>query len=605
MTNDLLKNFEQYFSNSNVVIDSYTLEKGLYLLFDIEGNLKSELLIENEKKDATQSDIYDYFKRRDFYSKYLSSNKAIDTIVKEEIDGTNYSMDRKICSNNQYTLFFKNKFVKEISDDKSAIPIHLFFKGIDKYYESLSTMGEDKKEEKMILDSIRNDISTKEEILLYRDLMKKCYQNAINHINNGDSKLPKDIWIKIFIEASSEEYEKASNKYIALKIFNKNSNNVKTEKTTYGINNYNFGMNKNKEFIELKTTSYKIPSLVTIQDIKAIRNLFIWILKNTTGRGNVLLPIDFEFKGNTEQDEICSKPVYLMKSSNDNGAASVEYFEYIPNFTNRIKEFKYYNYVNSETNLKGLNTSVNKLQDFETFIRKTWFPGVFIKLNDINEENIKLSKLSGWRVELLRDYNRVFFELFNKEDESMFLQHLDDMALKVVKSQLKEELTEKHTYQTANAFNLWICLDEYFKRKEMSLKMKLEEIKTKSREIIIEQKEIDSIDDKLYFYIAGQVTRYLLSQSEANKLTQDLFEPIIESNNNNKLKNELYYLRQKYDYKLYLNAKRFNNVFSMLMIEEPMTSIREKENKFALLAGILADNLFFKSDKENKEEIED
>ena len=79
---------------------------------------------------------------------------------------------------------------------------------------------------------------------------------------------------------------------------------------------------------------------------------------------------------------------------------------------------------------------------------------------------------------------------------------------------------------------------------------------------------------------------------------QDVTEPFIKANTVEKLKKELGFLHEKYKYDVYLKYPKFNNIFSQLMLQNPEEKI--KYNKDVLLAGLLAENLFYSS----KEELE-
>ena len=48
---------------------------------------------------------------------------------------------------------------------------------------------------------------------------------------------------------------------------------------------------------------------------------------------------------------------------------------------------------------------------------------------------------------------------------------------------------------------------------------------------------------------------------------------------------------QKYSYDVYLKFPKFNNILSQLLLQEPEVKI--KDNKEILLAGLLANNLFY------------
>lgn len=175
---DLMNTFDKYFKDEKVVLDSYRLQNGIYVLFKKDGTNK---ILEVDKDTASTTSLYEYFKVRDFYSNYMDSNKALDTTYKEKIDGKEYSMLKKICSNNHYTLFFKNRFVEGmIKDPKEAIPITIFQKGIDKYFESMIALGKNDKKTEIILDRIKDHIATDEEILENREILKQKFIETID-----------------------------------------------------------------------------------------------------------------------------------------------------------------------------------------------------------------------------------------------------------------------------------------------------------------------------------------------------------------------------------------------------------------------------------------
>ena len=53
------------------------------------------------------------------------------------------------------------------------------------------------------------------------------------------------------------------------------------------------------------------------------------------------------------------------------------------------------------------------------------------------------------------------------------------------------------------------------------------------------------------------------------------------------------FLYKKYNYEIYLKYPKFNNVLSQLLLQEPEEKV--KDNKDVLLAGLLANNLFYQS----------
>lgn len=139
-------------------------------------------------------------------------------------------------------------------------------------------------------------------------------------------------------------------------------------------------------------------------------------------------------------------------------------------------------------------------------------------------------------------------------------------------------------------------LTEYFKRKEESKEMKINQVQEEC-EKILEQK-IPITTDKQYYYLIGQVGFYLLNKTKANKITQDMASPLIKANNLKRLKEELKLLYQRYNYDLTLNYPKFNHVLSQLLLQEPESLV--KENQDMILAGLLANNLFYKNERRRR-----
>lgn len=143
-------------------------------------------------------------------------------------------------------------------------------------------------------------------------------------------------------------------------------------------------------------------------------------------------------------------------------------------------------------------------------------------------------------------------------------------------------------FDALDSLNLWLALKIYFSKEGIG-EMKINNIQEKCKEIVIQNKSITT--DEEYYYLIGQVAFYLLNKSRATKLTQDVTSPFIKANNIKRLKEELKFLYEKYNYDIYLNNSRFNNIMSQLLIQEPETSV--KQNKDIILAGMLAKNLFY------------
>ena len=598
MIYDLLNKYGKYFKNLDVVLDNYRLKNGIYYKLNQDGTFE-KLWVEKDTNQNTE--LYQYFKIRDLYSNYIDSNKAIPTQTEIMYQEKKCNMLKKICSNNPYTLFFKNKYLEDLCSkeaNKEALPTWIFEKGIDKYYSSLVEMiTMPKKEDEMIMEQLRGNYLLAEQIMEQKAPMLKAFYTVIEDLKAEE--MPKEIWIRIFLDKTEEDYEKASNLYIMLNIFNNNHGNKTIDGEIFGINNYNFGANSKKPYLELKTTSYKIASRVDLETINVIKNLYLWLLQNGTMKTFVTLPQNYDFcTDNEKEDTIRNQNIFLLKAIDVKGQARILDYDSISNYSTKIKDFHCENYLESKYSWMQPQYTDN-IYRLEWIVNNIWITNNMKSERNVlresyykEKEKENKSKQVGWKKMFLEKYSAIFLNLFRKENAKPFQNKLQAIGCEVVENTLIDDMKDGGCYQISNAvnaMNLWIALDLYFMIKGGNLKMKIDDVKKRASDIVLKDQEIMADDE--YYYLAGQVAYYLLSKSEAGKLTQDETEPFVKSGNIKKLKKELEFLYNKYKHAIYLKDRKFNHVFSELMLKEPESNV--KENKPMILAGMLSNNLFF------------
>ena len=99
----------------------------------------------------------------------------------------------------------------------------------------------------------------------------------------------------------------------AMKLFNTNDSNVEFNNIVYGANNYNYGLNSKKTYLELKATPYKIGSYISIDNIKILNKMYIWLYNNSSNKNILKLPLDWNFYGTPKDEEtILNKNTYLL-----------------------------------------------------------------------------------------------------------------------------------------------------------------------------------------------------------------------------------------------------------------------------------------------------
>lgn len=533
MTYDLLNVFKKYFADDKVILDSYELTDGYYYVIDNDGNFEKMQVVKN---NSDNYELEKYIKIRDFYSKYINSNKALDTNYTEEIENVKYTMLKKICSNNIYTLFFKNKSVLGLCNKeatKDAVPVNVFKKGIDKYYESLLKLGNDKKEEKLAKEKYKED-----EIKINKEKILKAFD--IVHKDLENENMPKETWIKIFLKEDVEEYKRVAQIYIRLKLFNTNDNNIKIDEKIYGSNNYNYGLNSKKPYLELKSTPFKVGSFIDDENIEILNKMYIWLYNNATGKNVLRLPEDWKFNGiPNEEEEIRDKNTYIIKVTGNNGNARIDDYRYASNYNTKIRSFTCKEYLKKEKtvlfeteNIYALNLYTNNIwfaeneKNTRNYIKDSYYD---------YELKIAKSMLSNWKKEILKQYNHLFLELFEQEEYDNFMKELDKLAIEIIQNMYVDNVKQNKKYldNPRKAFNLWQSYKEYFKESEES-EMKINNLQEQCQKIVQEEGKIET--DEQYYFLAGQVAYYLLNQSKAEKLTQDVTEPFIKAKYSKKIK---------------------------------------------------------------------
>lgn len=603
MTYDLIQTFKQIFKDDKVVLDSYKMDAGYYYLAKKDGTLQR--LIVNRNNDSDDYELYKYLKVRDFYSKCLN-NKQINNGYEEVIKNVTYSMKNKqIYSNNAYTLFFKNTSVYELCNDcNDSFGHEIFEKGINQYYKSLEKLGSSKKE-KILLSEFYN----KEELENAKNRMRDAF--SLVYSDFMEEEKTKETWIKIFLEEDYNEYLRVANIYLTVKLFNKNDKNMKINDKIYGMNNYNYALDSKKPYLELKSTPYRIGSMISKENISILNNIYKWLYSNGISTTLLKIPTDWDFMGTaTEKEDILNKNVYLIKVANNKGVARIDDFQYVTNFSTKIEP----NFIINDVIRKiGNDFSLQNIYELEFYTNKIWIANNeklgenYLKASYYDFENniSKLSAIPNWKNDFLKEYTTVFFDFFQKRDETNFIRNLDKFGIYLIENTIIDELKtidKKHImnpFNSINTMNLWIAYKKYFcKEGEVDEKMKINNVQEECLRIFLENKEIQT--DEQYYFFAGQIAFYFLTMSKGEKLTQDMTTPFIRAGNLKKLRDELRILYQKYNYDINLLDSKFNNIFSQLLLHEPETYV--KDNKDLILAGMLSSNMFkIEEDKNNDE----
>ena len=97
--------------------------------------------------------------------------------------------------------------------------------------------------------------------------------------------------------------------------------------------------------------------------------MYKWLYNNGVSGTVLKLPREWDFKGiATEKSDILNKDLYLIKVAGNNGVARVDDFQYITNFTTKIREFV----VNDTIRKVGNEFKTENIYGLEFYTSNTW-----------------------------------------------------------------------------------------------------------------------------------------------------------------------------------------------------------------------------------------
>jgi len=560
MIHDLLEVFKKEYDQKGdkLILDNYELKEGFYIKVKQDGSFepfilkkKNRELIFSDIDGGLNHSVYEWFKARDYYSRYLNSNKSF--------------YDKKLHNINYLSIFVKiESFVSE--DEKKLLNKD----AIQNQYKYLYTYSKfTKKQEKEILKSYQNYLKKRGR---KKDIIKK-YRWIKNHLTEVVA-LAKELeiknYIKIFFDEDLEVYKKESEIYYAIKIFNDISYSVKIEEQVYGLSDTNMGLNAKKPFLEHKNRNLKTPFMIKKEDALLLKKFFDWLkfqdYQNKTPLANEMF-INRDFK---EKDLIVD-------------------FDYIPIQTRKlIKPIQIKNHLllkNStilieDEEIEYLNILEDKVDEilYNRQLKNNYYGEVY-------------NKLDNHFASLIYSTRDAMVNYFKKYDDRGFF-----VVIKKYASYLAiEHLVRSRFFQAGMSLNLKFSLLEYKGEEVMDIKKMQESMLDKLLE-----NEYDTLTSEEFFYLCGQVARYLINQSEAHEKKGDMLEAYLRANNAKKLKRVIEMEYFKYKHAISINFVKINNALSLIMAYDGDEKLTLSSNMDSFLVGALSDNLFYMKKEEEK-----
>lgn len=620
MLKDMTESFKKAVKkDKSIILDNYSLRDGIYIKLDIMKPAKQidkdRCLIIDTKEELSPEkiDLYNWFKERDYCSQILNTNKAIDLPAK------------KILSSNYLSYFIQKDRLPKVG--KNGLTIEKLKELTEKYYTRLENAEnyfeelipadmEFKVKKEKALEEFLQTYYSEEVTYIRNDKRKQSIEICKNYIlNNIDEIIDiiKEIdehykikgYIKIFFEEDIENYRKEQKIYMLPRIYNVKDYNILLGNKILGLPICDMTTNNKKPYLLLKTMKCTVPFRDTTENVEATKDYYEWMINEIKEEKDVLkIGYDYEFSGGKTYNQ--EDPFYIvnMEMSNSTKKYEIVDFDNTPTPLSNIN-FKFENVLRIKFYDKDKkmdkyeeDRTVDKLSELQYLVSQYFFKGKMKGYFKSVEPDIETNKFTYPMKILFMESRDSFFDFFHKGIDTNIKQIIDKVTLRSIEEQIKSTVEGTRLLNIKRAYNLRLSLLKYFKiegGEEMG--SKLEDI-IDGLKIKIDTKDMVYCDsDDEFYFMAGQLAYYLISQSEASNKNFGMFEPFLLAKNSNQLKRRLEEVFETYSHKISIGNIRFKNTMAMVMGYKTKTKITD-EMKDLLIAGILSNNLLYNK-KEN------
>ena len=554
MIYDLLEVFKEEYNKrgENLILGSYTLKDGLYIKIDKDGKcgyfeaktIKKEKIFTN-LEGVEDYKAFEWFKERDYYSEWLNANKMF--------------YDKKLHNINYLSLFVKmESFIS--SDPKKILQddaIKYQYKYLCNYKKFI------KPKEREVLETFKEQLQNRTR---RKDIIKKYrwIRDNLNSIIELAKEKEIKNYIKIFFDEDIERYKEESKIYYAIKIFNDIKYSKKIDDSVFGLSDNNMGLNAKKPFLEHKNRKISTSFMILKEDAIFSKKFFDWLKTQQYINKNPLTDEFFINRDFKDKDVITD-------------------FDYIPLKIDKLKEpidIKNYLYIREKGKVLIEDNRVEYLGHLEDIVDEVLY-NKQLKNNYYGEVYKKLDNHFASLIYSTRDAMSGYFKKY--DDRGFFV-----IIKKYATYLAIEHIKQNRLLLAGLSLNLKFSLLKTEGEEIMNIK-NIQEVITKK----LSDKEYRDLTNEEFFYLSGQVARYLINQSEAHEKKGDMLEPYLRANSSKKLKKVIESDYFKYKHSISLGFTKFNSAMSLIMAYEDDNKLSISTNMDSFLVGALSDNIFY------------
>lgn len=604
-------------------LDIHNPHEGIYVKINPNKNIETQLnslsssvLVykRNEEVAKKNHQLFQWFKERDFYNFVIndSSNKTL--------------ANKKIWSTTFYSIAFREKnFIKGKQFLKDEEILSFVLDHIDKLnsenrtiafrnlFESKIFKKSDLSKEEQLERFFKSDMDylrSKEREDKYESMKTFWEQNFIHiwkkvsHYIHQQGISVKNAYIKLYIEDESEVYQKEHELYLKTRIFNKNDYNTIEEDEIIGVP-MSINQNGKKPFLELKTTKFRTPDRVSLDEAILQKDLFIWLKNyiNQNGKKEAVKKVSYE----DEIGKLTNSTHYLKLNGND-----VTDHDNVP-YRNESIKFEWKNILNYYENGKidYLNRMVDSRQELVNYISYYFFKKlvVYKYLEDVPK--VESGDITGNIIGEFVQARKSLFDYANKNINALSIKTLKAMrktlkelminGIPVDKSKIKENGSfYEQKKQYVRAIDLYLSLGDYVLGGEVMSKNYLD-IKKCVKEKIWEYDSVLENNEQFYF-LAGQLGFYFMSLSKSKNKNFSMVKPLLTSNKISKVKRFLINQHANYDHEIETNNVPVKKAMELVLSYSDDENKKLTDNDEVMLyCGINAYNFLIKKGEKKDE----
>lgn len=579
---NLLDTFKKAYEikGDDIVIENHNLKEGLYIKINQNSEIETVII----KKDSPVNKHYQWFRKADFYSSIINTNKCIK--------------DKKIHSSNYLSVFMKKENVIDTKKTK-ALPTEEILEKLNTYYSVIISP-------KFNSDEIDKELGKKLDIGKYnfsKDFMLKQFDVIKELVIKNNDEF--DNYIKIFFNFNDWGlYKQELNRYLFVSVFLKNDFNMIYDNNVYGLSSMNMGLDDKKTFLKHRTLNCEVPYRISAKDAVLLFKYSKWLKVNKLGAN--FKAYDYDYKKPLKDIDIKNyEDKYYMFYSNNKDVIEIEDFDIVPAFNEKIN-FTVENYIgarNYNSEIKGYlkpNYSDYNGKNTKSFL-KALDEGLYNK-KLIYSFNKKLNEIKPTKWDSKSFCNIL---ILTKNQAFDFIYKNDYIGLREAVSKyyvyLVIENIKTNLLKGKNACNVYFALKKFFNLGGDEIVNKISELRNSIGDYI-KNEDIHDLENVVqYSFLAGQIAFYLINQSASANKNHDVVERMINCKRVEGINNELKYWFKRFAHAVSLNYRKFNKAFSMVLAYKH----DENLNEDIFLAGYLGDNIFYEKKGEMKNEIKE